>query len=338
MQREILIAEHPDQLNTKWDDLAVWYYQKRAFLAFLHTYNYCNQRYYQLFVNNRLVAGTIVYHFRTNILTFSGLNLFVKTKIIGLPISIATVPIIGESGEHEFLLEEIIKREKLLILGLNFTSPYLKKKVVNMRTLPTIVIESDFDSYEAYLNGLRYPYRRRIIRFREKFEKVRSEVTPCSVFNRTHYKLYLDVMDSSTTKLETLSQELFENLPENFILITHYIEDTMLAWNICLHDRETLFFFMGGLNYEFRDRYKSYHNNLASVVELAFQKKCTRIDLGQTAEIAKLRMGGLEEERTMFIYHKNVFILLVMRFLRKILTYSSTRETYRVFKSVRQNI
>ena len=332
MNREIHIVSTPEDLNENWDCLTKWFYQKKEFLTFLHNYNFCEQHYYELYKDDVLVAGTIVYPFKTNILTFSRFKLFLKMKIIGLPISIATVPLVGEDSEYEYLLAEIIKREKGLILGLNFTCRYLEKKVINMRTLPTIVIDKNFGNHEEYLKRLRHPYRRRLFRFQEKFQNVQTRITDCASFNEVHYKLYLDVMDRTKTKLETLSLILFKNLPGNFILTTHYMNDTMLAWNICTCERPTIFFFMGGMNYEFRDRYQSYQNNLISIINYAYTNNFSRIDLGQTAEFAKMRMGGIEDERKLFLYHKNVFLFIILRLFRKLLEYSVVQEKLHVFK------
>lgn len=332
MIREIKVSDHPDKLNADWDKLSKWYYQKKEFLAFLHIYNHCNQQYYELYKDNVFVAATIVYSFKTNMLTFSSLNLFVNMKIIGLPISIATVPIIGDEEEYEFLLSEILNHEKGLILGLNFTANYLQNQVVNMNTLPTIVIDRRFENYDEYLKALRHPYRRRLLHLTEKFRQVRSEVTSCKSFTDFHYKLYLNVLKKSTTKLETLSFLLFINLPENFILTTHYIDNTMLAWNICNHDMQTTFFFMGGLNYEFRDFYQSYFNNMTAVLKSGFERHSIRFDLGQTADVAKMRMGGVESERFMFLYHKNKIILFIIRCCKRLFEYSKVQRKHHVFK------
>ncbi len=338
MSREIRIVSHPDELDPNWDTLADWYYQKREFLALLHLHNFCGQRYYELFVDGTLGAGTIVYPFKTNILTFSRFNLFVPTTIIGLPISIATVPIIGDPACYERLLEEILQREHGILLGLNFKDRYLQDKVVNLRTLPTMVINRPFRDFGDYLEELRYHYRRRILLLQEKFQDVRTETTGCSAFHEIHYQQYLDVLERSTTKLETLGISLFQNLPSNFRLTTHYRDDTMLAWNICMHDRNTVFFFMSGINYSLRDPYKSYHNNLCSVIRYACAEQCDRMDLGQTAETAKKHVGGTEEERIMFLYHKNALLRIVFRLLKKLFEYTVILKEYHVFRQAPYNV
>ncbi|MCU0457059.1 MAG: GNAT family N-acetyltransferase [Bacteroidales bacterium] len=322
----------PGDLNENWDSLAAFYYQKKEFLTYLHNYNYCNQRYYELFIDGTLEAGTVVYTFRTNILTFTGLKMFVNMEIIGLPVSIATVPLVGNESEHENLLEGILKREKGLIMGLNLRKRYLEGTVINMRTLPTIVIDKLFKSYGEYLGSLRSPYRRRLNRFAGKFANVRSRVSSCSEFTDTHYMLYLDVMKRASGKLETLSQQFFMNLPANFILTTHYADDTILAWNICHTDGQTLFFFMGGLNYKFRDQYQAYHNNLYGIFKYAYTGAFRRIDLGQTAETAKMRAGGVAEERVLFLWHRNILLMFILKLFRRMLEYSSSQQLMHVFR------
>ncbi|MBK6538670.1 MAG: hypothetical protein IPG09_13135 [Ignavibacteria bacterium] len=86
-----------------------------------------------------------------NILTFANIPSSINVQIIGLPVSVAAPLVIGDSNEFEFLLSEIIRNESGIILGLNFISDHLKDKVVNLRTLPTIILNTlcdDFHSYE----------------------------------------------------------------------------------------------------------------------------------------------------------------------------------------------
>jgi len=66
----------------------------------------------------------------------------------------------------------------------------------------------------------------------------------------------------------------------------------------------------------------------------AIVRKCDILDLGQTAETAKVRLGGMKEERRMFLYHKNPLILNALRPFKRFLTYSNYTENCNVFKSI----
>jgi len=332
MEKIIKRISSPEDLNTNWDNLANFYFQKKEFLSHLHKYNPCAQRYYELYCNNSLVAGTVVYTLKIDILTFANIPSPYNLQIIGLPASIATPPIIGDFTEFEYFLSELIHLESGLILGINFIGDYLQDKVVNMRTLPTIILKFDYDKIESYENSLRHCYRRRIHKIRNKFYNVTSVTSDCSVFNDEHYSLYLEIMKKTSTKLETLSFNAFRYLPSNFLLTTYYNDKKMLCWHIVCRDINLLFFFFGGMDYSLRDQFHSYNNNLLGIIAAAFDLKYHVIDFGQTAEIAKTRLGGEMSERRMFVYHKNPVIFGLLKLFRNLMSYNKTHEKYHVFK------
>ena len=332
MERIIIKHISPENLNRNWDNLADFYFQKREFLSHLHKYNPCAQRYYELYRNDTFVAGTIVYTLKIDILTFANIPSPFKVHVVGIPVSVASPPIIGDPGEFEYFLSEIIKIEHGIILGLNFMEDYLKDKVLNLRTLPTIILRLHSDSMVSYERSLRHPYRRRINRIREKFSDVTPVTSDCSVFNEEHYSLYLQIMKKTTTKLEILSLNLFKYLPSNFQLTTYYFENKMICWHVVCKDNDVLFFFFGGMNYPFLDRFHSYNNNLLGIVSLAIDNNYREIDFGQTAEIAKTRLGGKPGERRMFFYHRNYIIFGILRLFRNLINYSKTFEKPNVFK------
>jgi hypothetical protein len=267
-----------------------------------------------------------------DIFTFINIPSPFKAHIIGLPASIATTPMIGDPGEFEYFLAELIKMESGLILGVNFMEDYLRDKVLNLRTLPTIVLKFESTGIPGYERSLRHSYRRRIHRIREKFSNVTALTTDCAVFTEEHYALYLEIMKKTTTKLEILGFDAFRYLPSNFLLTTYYTEKKMLCWHVVCKDTDVLFFFFGGLNYAFRDQYQSYNNNLLGIISAAIDHKYGIIDFGQTAETAKIRLGGKVSERRLFAYHRNPVIFCFLRIFKSVLAYSKSHEQSHVFK------
>jgi hypothetical protein len=334
MEKTIKKVNSPEELNDGWDKLADSYYLSREFLIYLHRNNYCSQQYYELFSNGGLIAGTIVYTIKANILTFLNIPSPVKFKVIGLPVSIASPPFVGDPGEVEYLLSEILKAEKGIILGLNFKEDYLQNKVLNIRTLPTILLTIHTDNMEGYENSLRHPYRRRMHRNREKFAGVTSVDSSCAVFDREHHDLYLQVMKKTTTKLEILQADFFRYLPSNFELTTYYASGKMLFWYILCRDKLILYYFMCGINYTHFERFHLYQNSLLDIVSVAMKYKYQTIDLGQTAEIAKMRLGGIPDERRMFIYHRNPLVFGMLRLFGHFLAYSKINGQLKVFKYI----
>jgi hypothetical protein len=333
MEHIINSITSPKRLNSNWDNLASFYFQKREFLEHLHKYNPCYQRYYELYHNGIFVAGTVVYTLKLNILTFSNIPSPFKVTVIGLPVSVATPPMIGDPGEFEYFLDEILKKETGIILGINFLEDYLKNKVLNLRTLPTIILKLKNNNLVDYEKALRHPYRRRLHQIRAKFVDISSLTTDCSEFTHEHYSLYLQIMKKTTTKLETLKFEIFKFLPSNFVLTTYYYLQTMICWHIVCKDTGVLFFFFGGMNYKYRNQFHAYNNNLVGILEFAFNNDYLEIDFGQTAEIAKTRLGGQLSERKMFFYHKNKFVFGILRLIKKLINYSKTNKLPSVFKA-----
>lgn len=334
MERRVEISESPESIGCEWDLIADNYFQKREFLIHLQRYNPCSQRYYMLYDGNKLIAGAIIYTFKVNLFTFLHIPSPLKMRVIGLPVSVATPPVIGQPAGFSYLLTHILENEKGFILGLNMMDDYLTDRVLNMRTLPTFIIRNNFSDLKSYENSLRHNYRRRLHIFRKNFRDVRTETTDCSLFNGEHYRLYIEIMKRTKTKLETVQLELFRNLPSNFALTTYYHAKDMLCWHITCHDSKSLIFFFGGMDYKLRGQYQSYQNNLFGILTEAIERKCDFLDLGQTAETAKVRLGGIREERKMFLYHRNPLIFNAFRPFRRFLTYSNYVEDCKVFKSI----
>lgn len=333
MERAIRKVNDPGELHPGWDTIASWYFQKREFLAHIHKYNPCKQRYYELYRDERLVAGAVAYTLRINLFTFSGISSPVKMQVIGLPVSVATEPLVGDPAEFEFLLSEILLQEKGLVAGLNFTRHHINTVTLNLRTLPTILLKNKVPDMQGYERELRHPYRRRLHLMQQKFKGVRSESSGCSAFTERHYALYLQIMRKTRTKLETLSLDSFKYLPGNFLLTTYYHQDEMLCWHILCKDQGTLFFYFGGMNYTLRDRFDSYHNNLLGILSRAMEEGYQEVDLGQTAEIAKLRMGGETSERKMFLYHHNRQIMRILRLFSNMINYKNRSPEHHVFRN-----
>ncbi len=337
MERVVKTCNNPEDLDDQWNELAGCYYLRKEFLIHLQKHNFCSQLFYQLFSDGRLIAGTITYTVKTNLLTFLDIPTPVSFRVIGLPVSIASPPFVGDEAEMNYLLEEIISRERGLILGLNFIQDHLPTRVVNLRTLPNIIINLPSGNMEGYEKALRHPYRRRLHKLREKFKGVTSETTNCSYYNDQHHDLYLQVMKASSTKLEVLNTDAFKYLPDNFELTTIYCGDKMLFWHILCRDSNILYFFMCGMNYKYRDEYQIYHNSLFNIIESAMRLNYRVIDLGQTAEIAKMRIGGHPVERRMFLYHKNPLIFFLIKLFKRLITYNTVNAETKVFKKQPKN-
>ena len=160
----------------------------------------------------------------------------------------------------------------------------------------------------------------------------------CSGFDEEMYGQYLNVLKRSKGKLETLTMEFFLNLPSCFELTTFYNGTKLIGWYITTNHNEKLYFFLGGIDYQMNKQYRTYFNILLAVLKDGIERKAPVIDLGQTAEIPKVRLGGIAVEKTMLAYHSNRIIRILLDAGKSLLEYSLKVKETHVFNenSVRQ--
>lgn len=330
---EIVKTSRATDLPESWDSLALDYFQTKEFLDHAEKYNPCHQRYYTLYDQGILITGLIIYTLRLDLFTYLSIPSPFRMHIIGIPCSVSSSGVVGDESHLTMLLEYLKGEQKGLILVLNLGSVTELEGFVCGRTLPTVVLESSFESWDDYLNSLRADYRRRIKRLSTPFTGVHMKHGGCSGFDRPMHDQYLAVLKRSKGKLETLSQDFFQKLPSNFYLTTFLDQEKVIGWFISTVFRKKHYFFMGGIDYSLNRRCNTYFNVLMEVLREGIHNKANRIDLGQTAEVPKIRMGGQIVEKYMLGYHSNLLFRKLLVAGKGLLEYSAIFEESRVFKA-----
>lgn len=322
------VSELPDQ----WDELAGQYFQRREFLAHCEARNPCRQRYYLAREDGRLVAGAILYSLRLSLLTFARLNLPVMMQIVGIPCSVSCSGLIGQPDQTRALLGNLKKREKGLLLALNLGSEnQVPHGVAAARTLPTLTLEHSFSTWDEYLTTIRSDYRRRIKNIETRSQKLRFRPQSCSGFSREHHDLYLQVLEKSDAKLEKLSLNFFRDLPGGFQMISAEREGRLAGWAITLNAPEGFYFFLGGVDRAENIAHAVYLRLLVEVVRQGIELGSRHIDLGQTAEIPKMRLGGECHPLYLGATHSNPIVRPILRGASGILGYRRRVPGHRVF-------
>jgi hypothetical protein len=146
------------------------------------------------------------------------------------------------------------------------------------------------------------------------------------------YHLYLQVFDRSKAKLECLTFDFFYNLPSDFNLISAWISNRLVGWAITLLDKHTCYFFLGGLDYESNGTFEIYFRLLMEVVRSGIESGAKSIDLGQTAEIPKMRLGGTIVPLFLAVSHSNPIYRSLLRSTIGFLEYKRKIPDHHVFK------
>lgn len=333
MKKSLIKINQAIELPSKWDSLADCHFQTKEFYEYTEMYNPCNQRYYLLYEGDILRAGACVYDIVLDLLTFIRIKSPVKMHIVGIPATVSPKGIIGDEKWIQKLLKEIFNIEKGLLVGMNIPPDMDCAPAVSIRNMPTISMKHQFINWKDYQQSLRSNYRRRLKKNTRSFKGVKKTVSDCSIFDENLYGLYEQIFDRSKSKVEKLTLQFFKNLPPKYRLTVYTMKEQILAWHVILKDEDIVYFFFGGTNYKLNNQYNSYFNNIAGIIEEALEIGCSEIELGQTAEIPKTRLGGEVIPLNLFLYHRNKIINFLLSIFKALLQYNRSIPATHVFKN-----
>lgn len=328
-----LCIHNAQHLPPEWDKLSECYFQQTPFLRHLEKYNPCRQRYYLCLENNAAIAAGIVYSLPVNVFSFARVKKTVQMHIIGVPCSVSCAGIFGATLGVEKLTDYIYGVEKGFILMLNRREKPSRKNYATGKTLPTVLFENRFADWNQYVGSLTAPYRRRLKKLFADADELQFVPMACSDFSEEMYRLYENVYERSSAKLEKLNIDFFRHLPPEFQLTTCLHDTAVIGWNIALQDGEKYYFFLGGINYRFNKQYNVYLRLLARLLKAGIESHARFIDLGQTAEIPKMRMGGNPETLFMQAKHSNLLVNKMLKWSAPLLEYAPKIENNNPFKT-----
>lgn len=329
---EFKCLHESSKLPIEWDDLADNYFQQTKFLQHTEKFNPCKQRYYLCFENKKLVSGAIMYSLYLDLFTFIKIKSPIKMNIVGVPCSVSSQGLIGQNESIEALKQYITNAEKGFKLFLNLKNKPATVLSASGRTLPTILLQNRFSDWNNYKSALRSNYRRRLNQINSRNPTIGFERKQNIDFTQEMYYQYLQVYKRSSGKLEKLNVDFFKNLPKEFILTACYNKDVLLGWNLALEIKETCYFFLGGINYKHNRKYNTYLRLLSFLIKNGITQKFKYIELGQTAETPKMRMGGKPIELYMEASHSNLLLNKIIKLSSSLLEYKAKLENTTVFK------
>ena len=255
-------------------------------------------------------------------------------NIVGIPCSVSSSGIFGSKEHKEQLKNFILSNVNGFVLFLNLDEKPLLEKNATGKTLPNILLKNTFKSWEEYRVHLRSDYRRRLQKITRIGSGTELVKTDCSVFDEEMYRQYLQVYSKSTAKLEKLSFSFFKNLPPEFHLVACRKNGQTIGWNILLQSDRSLFFFLGGIDYQHNSENQTYLKLLTNIVVEGIAQGVEFIDLGQTAEIPKMRLGGQPQAKYMEARHSNFLFHRLLKFSKKSLEYKTPISNHHVMKEI----
>jgi len=323
------------ELPPAWDALADTRFQGREFLAHCEAWNPCSQRYYGAFEGDRLAACAIVYTLGLDLLTFTRATMPVATQIVGVPCSVSSPGMFGDVHAVGQLIRELPGHERGLLLTLNLPSGTpIPTGMTTGHTLPTVRVERSFESWDEYLGSLRSDYRRRISIIKNRSSELHLDFVDCSTYSDLHHELYLEVLANSSSRLERLAPGFFAHLGRPFGLMTLRRRDRLEGWALILDDPDEFTFVFGGIDYRNNPENATYLRLLLAVLRRGIESGAGCIELGQTAENPKLRLGGVLHPLRMAATHSNGVLRAALKGLGGMLEYRASFPEHHVFRGM----
>ncbi|HEY4324244.1 MAG TPA: peptidogalycan biosysnthesis protein [Mucilaginibacter sp.] len=341
--------------------------------------------YYLLFYDGgALVGSTVFSSFKVSLdlfITDNGLvrlikklspNFF-KVKILacGLPASFGqlNLKIIndgyadGVSGLIVREMKTFAKKLRITLLTVKEFSAKEEKQFSNFlvdgfflgNSIPYMSLDIRWPDFDAYLNSLRHPYRRKILISLKKIGQSLPVIIkgclhddlsrapalilsqPDEGFAANFYKMYLSVMERSTTKLEVLNENFFADLfsrKDKYQLLNFVTDRKVISSAIVFFENSTLTFMLVGREHP-KDEYDSYFNLIYGIIQLAIENDCKKVKMGQTAYWVKQCVGSMPETRTIYFASTRPIVHQVLKTLRNVIFPEAKLNFIHVFKDAR---
>jgi predicted N-acyltransferase len=257
--------------------------------------------------------------------------LYFKVLFCGLPISIGQEYIcFQKNANHQLiiklldsLMNTIALREKArLIIYKEFDADKSSLLDVLMdlgysrgNSLPMHYFQPNFSDFNDYCAALKFKYRKNIKLSRNKFENsdlrtvyVKDTDKILQMYTEEVHHLYEAVVQKSEHQLELLPASFFRRLAKSFsgqlIFTLAYKGEKIVAFICSLHNQSNFYFLFCGVDYSLNTESDLYFNLMYDTLNEALKHKVSSIELGQTADTFKARLGC--NQKPLFLYTKGV--------------------------------
>lgn len=326
-------ATSTQELPPEWDAIGIDHpFLSRSFLHDLEETNPCGQHYY-FCISPQGISLFVTYRHRLNILTYGIGRLTLNLTIIGVPCSVASPGFLVQNDTMEAFKCEIAKiKGGVLILNSDLydLTPYCVRGL----TLPTCVLATNGFEFSTYLDSMRSHYRYKIKKSMQRFTEVKKTILDDnSCFSQCYYRLYEQVFDRSDFQLEKLPISFFQQSKSQLTLFEK--DNEPLGFCQTKLSGKTYYFLFGGVDYSHNQLFDTYFNILIHIIRSGFEYGADVIDLGQTAEWIKMRLGCEPVSRYLFARHSNPLIHFGLKKTMGLLGYNDQPPQPNVFKGHR---
>ncbi len=303
---------------------------------------------------------------------------FMKIRILfaGLPVSIGKYNLVVSAEETRPTVARTLLAEMASIAlsrGVSFLcvkefpekEDFFRKEIVKagylvLDSLPYGTLDIRWDSFSDYLGSFKHRYRRLIKkslckldctepRIKSPGQAFRPDDGPSLVLERGElvtlsrlYKQYLQVMERARVKLEVLNEAFFGNIieymPERVELLSFIHGEKVFGSAIVVTSGKRMTFLLIGLDYCSMREWDVYFNIMYGIVSIAISRNCEVLDMGQTSEYAKQRLGTRFVPEYFYLKSSNRVVHALLRLTKGLMFPRQTVPEISVFKERRPRV
>jgi hypothetical protein len=330
----VVYFKDPLDIPEGWDDLA-WdarLFNSVIFLRHLHLTNRVGQKYFFRNEAGRLaLAGSL---YRT-VLPFR-----LGPACFGAPVSVCGVPMVYGSQAGFAPLKNVQESAQVMdnawpgfqiIAGLEDRTEGIPGWSCK-RYLITVDFNVRWKDFGGYVESMRSDYRKQVVGSLRKWQGVKKEITQGCGFNNDDYRMFLDMYKTAKDQSKPLGIDFFRNTPVEHQYIKSSYEDKNLGWCLLLPEGGTLHLLYLGYEITLNNRFDVYINLLLESIRYAIENGYKKLRMGQTAELIKMRLGGVPAERYILVRHTNPLVNQIIK-RTDIFNFRKHYPPLRVFKS-----
>ena len=222
-----------------------------------------------------------------------------------LQLDLAMTRLAAESGAVVIVCKEFTDRD------LSRTESLRQLGYVRGHSLPMNYFSGGFRDFDHFCSALRSHYRYKIHRSQRKFAAAGFRVAhfhgaeALPHYTDEVHQLYVAVHDRAEAKLEMLPAAFFRQLAVqcgDCTRLTAVFQGPRIvafSWGVaCDSAYQNVFV---GLDYSLNDDYDLYFNLMASDLDDALRSGAKEIQVGQTADVFKLRLGCCPQPRYVYV-------------------------------------
>lgn len=327
--------QRASELPIEWDELAGDNYAlQRRFLSVLETAT-DSRKSYHLFHDDEGRLDSIVLSQQVrkfNLTQYTPFNVPVTANLLHVPLSV-TRPgmVVGERTRSQ--VESFVKSLRGYSLILNWDKPGTFADMVAGTMSPQVSLRLRWKSFEDYLASQRSAYRHRLQKALKKGREQRFRFLQDNrEFEEVYHSFYLRLNETSRIRVEKLDFSWFRSDLGRILICEHDGKPQGFAQAI-ENGKELVWAFVGHCQEDNAAR-DIYLNLILRLIRYGIENGFEIFEMGQTAEDAKLRLGGTYTPLNALVRHSSPLMHLGCRLSMPFLVCKPVPDKFRVFRDV----